>query len=100
MQESALSWETSEAARRLWCLLPVQAQGKKPLIKAWPQAATCAVERIEIWARQFPDCNWGVATGLRSGIFILDIDGQAGQDALTAYALKGCHLPATLGVIT
>jgi hypothetical protein len=100
MQVSALPSEPSEAAKRGWCLLPVQARGKRPLIKAWPQAATCAVEKIEVWARHFPNCNWGVATGMRSGIFILDIDGPAGEDALRVYARTGCHVPTTLGVLT
>ncbi len=97
---SALPSEIREAARRSWRIFPVQPQGKRPLVKGWPQSATTCLDRLESWARQFPGCKWGVTTGLASGIFILDSDGEAGEDALRSFALKGWHLPDTLRVHT
>lgn len=43
---------------------------------------------IEGWNRQYPGANWGVATGVASGIVVLDIDGPKGFASA-----KGKELP-------
>jgi len=83
-----------------WRLLPVEQRGKKPLLKQWPQFASCDVRQLEQWAVEFPGCNWGVATGAVSAVFVLDIDGDAGKASIEALAAQGCTLPDTLTVET
>src|SRR5664279_3214360 len=32
--------------------------------------------------QEYPGCNWGVACGPLSGVFVLDVDGDEGQAAI------------------
>lgn len=41
-------------------------------------------EQVRRWWRQWPDANIGILTGPESGIAVLDVDGQAGEESLTA----------------
>jgi hypothetical protein len=95
-----LTPEIAAAAARGWRLLPVQAHGKKPLVVGWPKTATNSPERLEAWTAQFPGCNWGMATGSGSGVFVLDVDGEPGISALHAFYERGRRLPDTLSVST
>jgi Bifunctional DNA primase/polymerase, N-terminal/Primase C terminal 1 (PriCT-1) len=80
-----------------WRMFPVEAGNKKPpLVKGWPEKATCHAGQIEAWASKFPGCNWGVATGAQSGVFVLDCDGEAGRALLAALESQHGKLPATL----
>jgi hypothetical protein len=92
--------EIRAAAARGWRLLPIRARDKLPLLKAWPQLATSDLSQLEAWAAQHPACNWGVATGPGSGVFVLDVDAEPGIAALLAYREQGLELPNTLSVIT
>ena len=67
-------------AEKGWRLLPVY--GKKPAIENWPEEATTDMGAIKAWfsGNQY---NIGVATGERSGFWVLDIDGQEGIRQLT-----------------
>lgn len=47
-----------------------------------PHDATTDPEIIRGWFRDHPDANLGIATGEKSGIFVLDIDGEAGEQSL------------------
>lgn len=40
--------------------------------------ATSNVEQVEKWLAKFPECNWAVATGRVSEIFVVDLDGVEG----------------------
>lgn len=75
-------------------LIPLR--GKVPLVN-WREYTTrhATTEEMQEWARKFPDHNIGIITGKISGIFVLDVDGQAGMDSLTGY-----HLPQTPSVKT
>ena len=95
-----LPGEIIAAAGRGWRLLPVRERGKTPLVPAWPQRATSALEQLEAWALEYHVCNWGVATGPGTGIFVVDVDGMSGQIALAEFWKKGYVLPATLTVAT
>lgn len=76
-------------------VFPIQPNGKKPAIKnAHPEGdelrgickgecgklghgfrdARSDVNWIMAMGRKYPDCNWAVATGIESGVFLVDID--------------------------
>ncbi len=63
---------------------------KKALIKGWPEKATTDRKQLERWAEQFPGCTWGMPTGPKSGISVIDLDkakdgdGQSGVDTWQA----------------
>jgi hypothetical protein len=88
-------------ARRGFCLFPVEGRGKRPLISEWPEKATSDPETLIAWARQYTGCNWGLACGPRSSVFVLDVDGEAGAVAVrelcSAYDEKWLE---TLAVLT
>jgi hypothetical protein len=50
--------------------------------------ATVDERQIEAWAAQWQSCNWAVATGSESGVFVLDVDGDVGL-----YERQSCSLP-------
>ena len=71
--------------------------GKHPRITEWRiyQDRRPTDEELAGWRKQFPGCNWGVVTGQVSGIFVLDVDGPAGEASL-----KGKAIPPTWMVRT
>ena len=85
----------SYATNPKWRLFPVKQRDKKPLIKDWPKLATSDKETLLGWATKYPNCNWGLATGPDSGIFVLDADSDAALEELnklgkrpTTYTVK------------
>ncbi len=64
-------------AARGFLIFPVMPRGKVLLVK-WKSAATSDLLQIEQWLRKYPGCNWAIATGGVSNIFVLDIDGASG----------------------
>lgn len=92
--------EIRAAAGRGWRLLPIRAQDKTPLVQGWPEKATSDTGQLEAWADRYPACNWGVATGPGSGVFVLDVDGNPGKASLKEYQSQGLELPETLTVLT
>jgi hypothetical protein len=60
-------------------LFPIRARAKTPLIKDWPNQASESDAHIGSWAKNWQACNWGMATGAGSRIFVLDFDGVKGQ---------------------
>jgi hypothetical protein len=69
-------------AERGWRLFPLKGKEKQPLVTDWPRQATNDHARLESWAKRFPGCNWGMATGPESGVFVLDVDGEPGLTAV------------------
>ena len=64
------------------CALVRTATGKLnkvPLIKQWPQTASCDPAQIEKWWTHWPDALISLATGKRSGTVVLDIDCKEGR---------------------
>jgi hypothetical protein len=88
-----------------WRLLPCQERSKKPQIAKWPERASMDPKKISAWARKYLRCNWALATGPGSGVWVLDIDGDEGKETLaklieqhgdwvltrTAHTGSGCH---------
>ena len=51
--------------------------------------------------RRRPRCNWGVATGIKSGVFVVDVDPyHAGAETLASLEDEFGPLPATWEVLT
>lgn len=63
-------------------VFPVERGGKIPLIKEWTTEASCAATTIAAWDRQYPGCNWALACGPESGVFVLDVDGENGKASM------------------
>ena len=54
--------------------------GKHPWLNRWKDIATTEPAQIERWTRRFRGCNWGVVTGDKSGVVVVDIDPRNGGD--------------------
>jgi hypothetical protein len=67
---------------RGWRLFPCAERAKAPLVTDWPRRASSNVEVISRWAEKYQGCNWGLACGPESGIFVVDVDGRRGEDSL------------------
>jgi hypothetical protein len=85
-----------EHAEQGWRILPIKSRDKTPLIRQWPQRASSDAGTIRDWAARHPGCNWGVACGPGSGVWVLDIDGHKGRMSLTALETQHGRLPVTL----
>jgi hypothetical protein len=88
-----------EFALRGFYLFPCN--GKTPLVK-WSEVSTTDLSTIELWARKFPKCAWGVDCG-KSGVVVLDDDrGKNKQaiDSLSALEIEYGELPRTFTVQT
>lgn len=80
---------------------PRHATGKHPRLRGWQTGQApdpAAVQRI--W-RQWPQANVGIATGEKSGVWVLDVDPDAGgAEALDTLMSKHGRLPTTRVVMT
>lgn len=76
-----------------WSVFPVVAGQKVPACEHGCKDATRDPDQIRAWWASMPDANIGIATGPPSGIFVLDVDGADGLDALVTL---GHGVPATL----
>lgn len=64
-------------------LFPIEKQGKHPLLRKWPERATCDANTLRAWMQEYPGCNWALACGAASGVFVLDVDGPEGEAAIS-----------------
>ena len=76
-------------------LFPLRSLTKRPMFEGWQAKATGNLDQLRSWAKQYPGCNWAMATGRPSGLVIVDADGELGRANYAAL-----HLPPTLSVIT
>lgn len=74
--------------------------GKHPVFKGGWKIATTDSEQIKEWFDNGLRRNIAIATGAISGLFVLDVDGRAGEDSLQKLEAKYGVLPATVSVIT
>jgi hypothetical protein len=81
-------------ANRDWPVHPLD--GKRAIIKGWPEIATTDEGQLRSWWTDYPDANIGVIGGLRSGIFVIDFDGVLGRETLRALEETLGPLPPTL----
>lgn len=96
MSTATVIQELERLAQRGWRLLPCALRGKVPLIKCWPALASSDPATLNIWREKHPACNWAVATGKDSGVFVLDVDGETGRSSLAALEAQHGTLPETL----
>src|SRR5215469_8021592 len=82
-------------------LFPLRLGSKKPAITDWPNFATSNIQQIERLADQFPNCNWGMATGAGSGVWTVDADQKNGKDGSASLKEIGAERwPATRTIKT
>lgn len=77
--------------------------GKHPMIREWEKRASADPRQIFEWFHSYPGCNWAVATGEASGVWVLDIDqhDSDGVASINAWrAERGYVVPRTLTVYT
>lgn len=79
---------------------PLSTKNKIPLLDEWTRKASASEEVIKKWGSKFKDCNWGIATGLESGVFVVDIDPKNGGDRTWAAMMNGNSVPKTPEVVT
>jgi hypothetical protein len=88
-------------AHRGISVFPCKPRGKVPITPHGCQDATTDADQIARWWKQNPLCNIGIATGPKSGIWVLDIDGIEGEATLSVLEQRyDAELPATVEVIT
>lgn len=82
-------------ADRGWHVLPLA--GKRPTLPDWPNRASSDPDDVdEWWGERRTSNNVGILTGAKSGLVVLDVDGDAGEESLLALETEHSPLPATL----
>ncbi len=81
-------------------VLPLQPHGKAPATASGVKQATTDTGIIDGWWTAAPNMNIGIATGSRSGIFVLDVDDEAGEQSLRELERTNGDLPETVEAIT
>ena len=74
--------------------------GKHPRTRNGVKDATTDRTIIKAWWNRWPDANIGIATGRTSGIFVLDVDGNAGKASLKELQAEHGRLKKTVTVQT
>jgi hypothetical protein len=96
---SALLDVALDYAARGWAIFPLQPRTKEPATKRGFYDSTTNPATLRRWfARVY--YNLGIRTGAASGVFIVDIDGEAGAAALRALEAEHGPPPSTLTSIT
>jgi hypothetical protein len=97
---SALGQAALELASLGLCIFPVRPSGKEPAVYNGFKRATTDPNIIAGWWRGNPDCNIGVRCGQPSGILVVDVDGEIGEDNLDKLESEHGALPLTIEGIT
>jgi hypothetical protein len=79
---------------------PDRSPGKHPLNRGGCRNASADPEQVRAWWRRWPAANVGVAAGARSGLGVLDVDGEPGRLSLAAIEAEQGPLPGTVTAIT
>jgi putative DNA primase/helicase len=82
-----------------WYIFPCVNNEKRPLTENGFKDSSTDLKQIESWESNFPDANWAIETGNRSGVFVVDIDvknNAQGEESLTELEQQYFLLPQTL----
>ncbi len=80
-----------------WAVLPVAANGKRPLSGHGVHDASVEEPQIRRWWLRWPDANVGIATGAPSGLVVVDVDlERGGAESLQILTCAGRELPPSL----
>lgn len=77
-----------------WLVFPSTPE-KRPLCRHGRNDATCVSLTIEGWSEEFPQANISIKTGKASGICVVDIDSEEGEQWLAAVNRSWAKLPDT-----
>ena len=80
-------------AERGWPVFPLKPGQKVPAVKHGVKEATTDLATVDGWWGRMPDANIGMACGEASGLWVLDVDGQEGEQSLLSF---GHGFPSTL----
>ena len=73
-----------DAALRGWKIFPVLVRSRYATEStAMIGQATRDLDQLKAWAREYPGCNWAVATGKDSGVLAIEIDGYIGTSSFS-----------------
>ncbi len=72
---------------------------KHPLIGEGFKGATTCIKQVEAWWKRYPNANIGIATGMASGITVLDIDSDHGGSDSFAILIKRYGRPEPTPVV-
>jgi hypothetical protein len=87
-------------ARRGWLVFSCKPRSKEPAMSDWQKLATADSAKISAWFKKFPDCNWGLRTGPASGVWVLDVDSEAGLESFFRLITEHGEQIDTFGVRT
>jgi hypothetical protein len=79
-----------------WPVLPLRPGTKQPLTAHGVKDASADPERVRDWWARWPMANIGVTTGPVSGLYVVDVDGDDGDDLLFDLAKPHGGVPDTL----
>ncbi|MEW8351957.1 MAG: bifunctional DNA primase/polymerase [Candidatus Thiodiazotropha taylori] len=89
---SALDWALRYAERG-WSVMPLKADRRPQIIGSFHNASTDE-KQIREWWSKWPNAGIGIATGVKSGICIVDIDPRnGGDDTFATLATDPNHTP-------
>lgn len=74
--------------------------GKHPTLIDWVSRATYEEATVRAWWTEEPLANIGLVTGITSGVFVLDVDGESGEASLAKLESLYAKLPVTYEVET
>ena len=95
---SPLGQAALKYAHNGWAVFPCKPEGKQPITTKGFYEATTDTDQIVKWWTRNPDANIGFATG--HGVYVLDVDGDSGQELLTCLELEHGALPTTREAVT
>jgi len=86
-----------------WRVFPVKPRYKGPIVNGGFKVATVSQAQIMRWWSRWPDANVGIATGLASGLPVIDLDSPCAREAWTRIyreRANGTPFPAAAVVVT
>ena len=76
---SAVPHDVLHAASLKWRLFPVQQPSRFAIGSALAEEATSDCGQLERWASEYVDCAWALFTGQKSGVFVVEMNGELGR---------------------